>query len=207
MLETIHQNGYPVSKVSFQKGLQAAKEYYQEHRWDHRTKDALKNFWADYYRVLLESLEDRIYNEALVSEIQNRVQSELRYHLYQETLQVLTDLKHRDYNLAIVSNWNSSLPAICESLGLSPYFEILVVSDIVGWRKPQPQIFELALDELNIPAEAALHVGDDYNADVIGALGAGIAPIHLDRKPGSCKRNCIHIHSLEELLQALDLVC
>jgi len=91
------------------------------------------------------------------------------------------------------------LLALWEDWGVAPYFDTLIVSDVVGFHKPDPRIFDIALEALQVPAEKAIHVGDDYEADVQGARAAGIKPVLLDRKGQHQDVDCLRIHSLKEL--------
>jgi putative hydrolase of the HAD superfamily len=59
-------------------------------------------------------------------------------------------------------------------------FDVVIDSTIVGYAKPQPEIFAFALEKLNVDAGDAVHVGDMASADVDGAHAAGIRPLHLD---------------------------
>ncbi|MGH9371872.1 MAG: HAD family hydrolase, partial [Vicinamibacterales bacterium] len=61
--------------------------------------------------------------------------------------------------------------------GLHALVDELVVSEEAGVSKPDPGIFEIALQRLGCPAEEAVMVGDSWAADVIGAISAGIRPI------------------------------
>ncbi len=61
--------------------------------------------------------------------------------------------------------------------GLEAWIDVLVVSEDAGVAKPDPEIFEIALERLGCTAERAVMVGDSWAADVIGALSAGIRPI------------------------------
>jgi len=61
--------------------------------------------------------------------------------------------------------------------GLTPLVDELVVSDDVGASKPDPEIFHLALARLDAGAEEAVMVGDSWDADIVGAVAAGIRPV------------------------------
>ena len=79
-----------------------------------------------------------------------------RANCYQDTIPTLKELKSRGYKTAIVSNTTWGSPANLwrehmESLGLSTYFDAVVFCRDVGWRKPAKQIFEYALEKLQIP--------------------------------------------------------
>lgn len=93
---------------------------------------------------------------------------------------LLAALRSRGLRLAIVSNWDGSLVDALRPTGLSGYFDAVLDSDVVGVRKPDRRIFEIALAATGVRAEEALHVGDSPGADCGGALGAGIAPVLYD---------------------------
>jgi putative hydrolase of the HAD superfamily len=76
---------------------------------------------------------------------------------------------------------------------------------VVGVAKPDPGIFRIALDALDVPADGAvLHVGDSLRYDVAGALAAGLQPVHMDPY-GLCAApdGHPHVRSLAELAGAL----
>lgn len=82
---------------------------------------------------------------------------------------------------------------------------IILDSAVVGVAKPDPGIFRIALDALNLPADGTvLHVGDSLRYDVAGALAAGLQPVHMDPyRLCSAPDGHPHISSLTELAQAL----
>ncbi len=93
---------------------------------------------------------------------------------------------------------------ICHKLGLEPYLDFVVTSQEVGADKPKPPIFLAALDKARVNASKAVHVGDQYNMDVVGARGVGIAPILIDRYDTYPEvSDCPRIRSLTELVQYL----
>jgi putative hydrolase of the HAD superfamily len=91
--------------------------------------------------------------------------------------------------------------------GLETGIEMGVILDsaVVGVAKPDPGIFRIALDALNVPAGGAvLHVGDSLRYDVAGALAAGLQPVHMDPyRLCSAPAGHPHVSSLAELAQAL----
>jgi putative hydrolase of the HAD superfamily len=103
--------------------------------------------------------------------------------------------------LAIVSNWDVSLPPVLARLGLAAPFELVVHAAGVGASKPDPRPFARALELLGLSADACVHVGDDPVTDGDGAHAAGIVPILIDRRgrggPGR------RVRSLLELPEAL----
>lgn len=82
---------------------------------------------------------------------------------------------------------------------------VILDSAVVGVAKPDPGIFRIALDALNVPADGSvLHVGDSLRYDVAGALAAGLQPVHMDPyRLCSTPAGHPHISSLAELAGSL----
>lgn len=76
-----------------------------------------------------------------------------------DVFNVLNVLKNK-YSLAIVSNHYPWLMDYLRTSGLAPYFESIVISDIVGVAKPDIRIMQIALNELVLEAKNCLYVGD-----------------------------------------------
>ncbi len=83
------------------------------------------------------------------------------------------------YRLAIVSNFYGNLATVCHEAGIGEFFAAILDSARVGWSKPDPRLFRLALTELDVDAARAVFVGDSLPRDMIGARGAGIRHVWL----------------------------
>jgi putative hydrolase of the HAD superfamily len=96
----------------------------------------------------------------------------------------LLERLHKKYRLALVSNM-SFAGAIFESvreLDIAEYFDAIIVSGVLGWRKPSPRIFQEALRTLGVEAEEAAFVGDSPRADVEGAKQLNMKAVLLVEK-------------------------
>jgi len=94
--------------------------------------------------------------------------------------ETLARLKNEGYRMSIISNADGRVEQELENLGIRSYFEKVYDSEIVGVRKPEPEIYELALEELGLQPEEALFVGDMFYIDILGANRVGIPGLHLD---------------------------
>ncbi len=83
--------------------------------------------------------------------------------------------------LAVISNWGWTAPELLHTLELARHFEAMIISDRVGYLKPSAGIFRHALERMAVSPAQAIHVGDSVPADVVGARGAGIRPVLIDR--------------------------
>jgi len=110
----------------------------------------------------------------------------------------LERLKGAGYRLAVLSNTESNLRDRIAAAGIEPFFETLVISAEVGSEKPDRKIFDEALRRMAVAPERAIHVGDFYSIDVVGARNAGIAPVMLDAKGLSPDRDVLRVSSLTE---------
>lgn len=94
-----------------------------------------------------------------------------------QTLETLAE----NYKLGLISNFTYA-PVIYAGLrrvGISNFFDVILVSDAFGWRKPHARIFEEALKRLGIRAEEALYVGDSPEEDIKGAKQLGIKTVFV----------------------------
>ena len=103
------------------------------------------------------------------------------WRLYDDVTACLTELRERQFRLAIISNWDTRLPVLCEQLGITSFFETVVVSAIVGYEKPHPTIFQIALNETGLSPAEVMYIGDDPFLDYQAARKVGIHSLHLDR--------------------------
>ncbi len=96
--------------------------------------------------------------------------------------ELLEMLKGRGISTAIVSNTihGPIERRLLKLHGFEPLFDALVFSSEVGLRKPRPEIFQAALDMLGAEPGQTLHVGDSLEADVEGALAAGLGAMHVN---------------------------
>ena len=125
--------------------------------------------------------------------------------LYPDTIPTLNQLKRDGYKLAIVSNWDTPLFPLLERLGIAHLFDTITASHDVRVRsaKPDAHIFEYTLKKLGVFAEETVHVGDTYQADIIGAEAVGIRPILIDRgnvHPGKWHETINSLTELPDLL-------
>ena len=87
-------------------------------------------------------------------------------------------------------------------LDLNKWLEIVVTSLDAGANKPQPEIFLEALKQAGVQQSEAIYVGDQYKVDIIGATGAGMKGILIDRTDYYQEiTDCPRIRSLTELIE------
>ena len=82
--------------------------------------------------------------------------------------------------VAIISNSEGMLDRLFEDLGILRHFDLVVDSGKVGVEKPDPRIFQIALERFGITAGHALHLGDMFATDILGARAAGLSSALID---------------------------
>ena len=111
----------------------------------------------------------------------------------------LHDLKKSGYRLGVVSNRHQPCHEELRSYGLDEFFELALVAGEVSAWKPDPALFTHALERLEITPEQAIYVGDNYYADVVGALRAGLGPVLYDPDEVFTDVDCPVIRNIGEL--------
>lgn len=96
------------------------------------------------------------------------------------TREMLAGLR-ANYRLGLLSNFTHAPAAtrLLEITGLESYFDIILVSGAIGYRKPHPLVFEKLVEGLGVEKKEILYVGDDIEPDVLGASGAGLRPVWM----------------------------
>ncbi|KAK7847899.1 haloacid dehalogenase-like hydrolase domain-containing protein 3 [Quercus suber] len=88
--------------------------------------------------------------------------------------ETITLLKDAGVKIAVVSNFDTRLRKLLKDLNVLDLFDAVIISSEVGYEKPDIKIFKAALDQVNVEACKAVHVGDDQKADKEGANAIGI---------------------------------
>jgi putative hydrolase of the HAD superfamily len=116
------------------------------------------------------------------AQLQEVLLASLRFFAYPEVPGVLRALRAAGQRLVICSNWDLSLHEVLAATGLDVLVDGVVVSAVEGVAKPDPRLLHGALALAgDVPAGAAIHVGDSVAADVRGALAAGMRPVLVRR--------------------------
>lgn len=115
------------------------------------------------------------------------------------TKELLTWFRDRGYKLGIISNAEGQIKRLVEHAGIESSFETILDSHEVGFQKPDQRIFRRGLADLKVEPSEAVHVGDIFEADVVGARAVGIVPILVDREGRYPEANCLTIRNIIEL--------
>ena len=162
-----------VSDQRLEEALRAEMAYYRDHAHEGRDEASLADLRERCAAIVCEKLDMEVTADELVEAN--------RFDAYPDAPPALRELGERGLSLVAVSNWDCSLPVVLERCGLGELLDGAVSSAAAGARKPDPAIFEPALQLAGCAPEEALHVGDTPEEDVEGARAAGIRPLLIDR--------------------------
>jgi putative hydrolase of the HAD superfamily len=149
-----------------------------EQNIEHRTEEDLAVFRRRNARMTAEELGIEAPVEVLTEVAGRRIS----FNPYPESEAVLRRLREMDARVYAVSNWDIELENLLEELGWSDYFDGVIASAVVGVEKPEGTIFEEALRMGGISRDSVVHVGNDPITDIVGASGAGIDTVLVDRR-------------------------
>jgi len=168
-----------------------------------------ENFWVEYSRRRLVALGA---SSALAVEFAPRVSAHMG-EVYkpasivpEDVRRVLPELKQAGYIMAVISNRDKPFQETLDTHGLSEFFDFSLAGGEVDSYKPEPGIFEHALRRVDVTAQEAIYVGDNYYADVVGARRAGLQPVLYDPIgifPGA---DCATIKSFDELNSIIKVI-
>jgi putative hydrolase of the HAD superfamily len=205
----LERYGLAVPAGAVQHAEAAAQEYFwREQRQDSEiwASDAsIKKFWRGYYRIVLGELGLKNRVDEAAMDIYDAYNIHENWTVFPDVVETLDACRHRGMKLGVISDWGGGLVShVLGPLGLTGYFDFMLVSATMRAAKPSLQLFRYALDRAGVAPPEAMHVGDSYLGDVLGARGAGITPVLIDRRGALGPVDCIKIKDLRQILELLD---
>ena len=107
------------------------------------------------------------------------------WFVYPDVVPALINWRRMGLELGVLSNFDSRIYSVLQSLELREFFGSVTISTQVGVAKPDPEIFGIALSKHNCSPKAAWHIGDNIDDDYQGAKSAGVRGIWINRARGS----------------------
>jgi putative hydrolase of the HAD superfamily len=156
--------------------VRAEMAYYRDHAHEGGDERSLADLRSRCAAILSDELGTEVAVETMMAAI--------RFRAYPDAPPALAELRRRGLRLVCVSNWDVSLPRVLAGVGLAEALDGVVTSAGAGARKPDPAIFELALERAGCEPGQALHVGDTPEEDAAGAAAAGIPHLLIGRGGG-----------------------
>jgi len=127
--------------------------------------------------------------------------------IYDETLSVLEQLK-KDYQLLLLTNGSPDLQRekLAGVAQIVPYFDHIIISGEFGIGKPDPSIFQHALEKLNVTVDEGIMVGDKLTTDILGANTIGMTSVWINRHGVDRNDDIIPTHTIKNLNELFALL-
>ncbi|HXD68681.1 MAG TPA: HAD family hydrolase [Gaiellales bacterium] len=167
--------GAEISLAAAERALRAEMTYYADHCHEGADGDTLAELRSRCAAIVLAELEIDAEPELAAALLIDAI----AFRAYDDVAPLLSGLAAAGVGVAVVSNWDCSLPDALASAGIG-VGEVLS-SGAIGSSKPDSGIFHAALAALGVAPERALHVGDTEETDGVGARAAGIDVRIVDR--------------------------
>jgi putative hydrolase of the HAD superfamily len=170
----LRERGIEVSAETSAAAIRAEITYYRAHLHEGRDEASLADLRARAAEAMRSAL-------GVEGDLVAPLLASLRFRAYPDAAPALRELRGRGIRLVVVSNWDVSLHERLAETGLAELVDGAVASAELGHAKPDRAIFDHALGLVGAAPEAALHAGDSLDADVQGALAAGLRAVLVAR--------------------------
>ena len=204
--QALKELGFNISPKDLSYGLYLGDKYMYEENARlpirQRSREEQTMLYTSFQRIILKEAGINTTDD-VVSKLLSRMfelNASLKFVLFDDVGATLKTLKQKKLTLGLLTNLQTEVNSMCRELGIADYLDFTVTSAEAGADKPQPPIFLKALELAKVKANEAIHVGDQYKNDVLGARGVGISPILLDRTDYYAEiTDCPRIRSLTEV--------
>ncbi len=166
--------------------------------------EASRQFWGLFYAQLLERLGVADSDQKLADAVYGRFTSYDSYRLFEDSLPAIQALKSAGLAVGLISNFEGWLEGMLTQMGLADSFDPMIISGNEGLEKPDPAIFNLALERGRVSGSETAYVGDHLRLDVEASKAVGMTGILIDRKGRHPGFEGHRIESLSDLLPLLE---
>lgn len=161
-----------------------------------------ENFWVEYSRRRLIALgAPSAWADEFASNVSQHMGEFYKPQsiVPEDVRRTLPQLKQGGYLLGVISNRDKPFHELLQEHGISEFFEFSLAAGEVQVWKPDPGVFEHALQRTKLLPHEVIYVGDNYYADVVGSRRAGLWPVLYDPLGVFPDPDCTTIKSFDEL--------
>ncbi len=203
-LNDLSQKGIPNFDQFFER-----YSYHNVRLWDKFTKGTIKQEELKWKRMWLALLDFKLADEQLSKalSVQFLERLPLKNNLFPYTIEILTYLKNKGYQLHLITNgFDITQRSKLENAQLTHFFVEVITSEVSNSLKPNKEIFDFALGRCKTCSDDSIMIGDNLDADIQGGINAGLdtiyvnhlnLPLHSNIKPTHV---ITHLKELEEIL-------
>jgi len=208
LAQILRQEGHELAPAAIREKLHVVADIFTNaasagELWS-TSPERSRRFWDRVYTRLLGELGVP-FGGSLAAAIYGTFTDLANYRLFPDVLGTLDRIRAAGVRMGVVSNFEEWLERLLESLGVTKYFDVRVISGVEGVEKPDPKIFRLALERMAALPEESAYVGDSPQFDVEPATAVGMTGVLLDRRGRFPNHHGPRISSLDELPEVLGL--
>ena len=177
--KTLSSRGFTSTEIA--RAYSAGEEFYQQlknYKWLSTWADE-EEFFDRYYEIIVDNLSTND-QYGLRKQLFHHTHFAVNCVLFDEVKEVLEGL-YGHYKLGVISNAFPSMDWIFDLLDIRKYFDTIILSSKVGTAKPDPVIYQKALESLKVKADECIFI-DDKKVNIAACEALGFTGIHLDRK-------------------------
>jgi putative hydrolase of the HAD superfamily len=147
----------------------------------HYPAAAARDFWRDAYLTFFAAGAAAADAAAIADALLVAFTDLTTWRLYADVRPALAALRPQVPTLGLLSNWEDWLPDLVDALEVRHTLDHVLVSGVIGLEKPDPAIFQRALDLAGVAPDAFVYVGDSVHHDIEPCLALGIRAVLIDR--------------------------
>jgi putative hydrolase of the HAD superfamily len=181
LIDVLNENEpeHHIDSEKFKPHLKAGFPWHEPEK-SHIHLNINEAWWENLEKVFALAYQSVGFNvkrsQKLATQVRKYIVEPRRYVVYEDTISALKRVREKGWRQGILSNNIPELPDIVKALGLSEYLDFCITSASIGYEKPNPEAFRIALSLTGNP-EKVWMIGDNYLADVKGAEAVGISAI------------------------------
>ena len=159
-----------------------------------------QDFWVKWNLRILERIGIQRNEASLARKIDRLWWDYAELEIYSDSLETLTQLKHREIKIGIVTNGlENDYKQILRKLNWTDYFDVVVGIDACKKAKPEREIFLFAINKLHVHPDETIFIGDSIKYDYEGAKKAGLKPLLINRE----KKVLANVEAITSLIEVL----
>lgn len=197
-----------IEKERINNAFSNAQKYLFNEKLIKNREEELIHF-SNFYKLFSENLPELQINN-IEDLAKDMVYNTSKYVFYEDVKEVIPRLKNK-YKMAVVSDAWPSLENVFIDADMKKYFEIIVISTQIGTLKPDPRMYETAIERLQVNNSEAIFIDDNIN-NCLGAERLGIKSILMSRENFNEKKEknktmlvVEDLYELEQMLQSVKM--
>lgn len=200
--ETLTERGAAFERSALAKAMRKADRALDD-EFAQLEVDDESGFWKRYDRLVLSELGLDVDLDGFSNELSARLRGTFNkvesWRAFPDAVPALEAVRRRGFRTGMVSNATNLARKVLENLDMERLFDFVIISEEVGVRKPDPRIFQIALERAGTVPSRTVFLGDKPATDLMGAAKVGIRGVLVDRRDTFPDSRFLRIKGLDGL--------